>query len=131
MRLLPKKEVTNRLSKENDELVDRNIRLRKLEKDILKRLDTIKEDYTPEKIKRLKEFENFVRDITEKKSKLLEELNAVGKMIEQKKETYYAMINANDALEEKLYKLKEQEKKLDLRQTFVEDLEEKFRAKQT
>lgn len=130
MKLLARKEAQIGLRKENETLLDTNIRLRQAERNVLERLNSAKENYDPEKMKALKDFEIFVSDINDKKSKLLEELNAYGKLIEERKEIYYGLIQKQDLLDEKLHQVAEENKKLDLREAFVVDLEKKFREKQ-
>ena len=129
MRLLSKKSAEVEIKKSNEELIETNIRLRKFEKDIRERLNTIREDYEPDKVRKLKEFEAFCLDIQNKKSKLLEELSSLQKAIDDKKELYYGLIAKNDALAEKEHKISESAKKLDLRLLFVEDLEKKWQER--
>lgn len=130
MKLLSKTSATATLKKQNEDLIETNIRLRKYEKDVIERLNAIKENYEPDKVAKLKEFEAFCQDILQKKSKLLEELKGIEQAIEKKKELYYALIAKDDALAEKLHHVKEEEKKLDLRVAFVDELERKFQEKQ-
>lgn len=125
MKLLQKTDANARIKKDNEELIDTNIRLRKYANIITKRLNSIKETYEPEKVKLLQDFERFARDLVEKKSVLLQELTAIETLIQQKKEIYYGLIEKQDILDERIYVLKEQEKKLNLRQAFVEELENK------
>lgn len=126
MKLLSKTSAHAEIKKENEVLIDTNIRLRKIEKEIRERLNTIKEDYAPDKVKRLQEFERFCKGINDKKSKLLEELSGIEIAITKRKELYYGLVEKQDLLDEKLHNLKEKESKLDLRVAFVEDLEKKW-----
>lgn len=130
MKLLSKTLARSAVKKENDELIETNIRLRQYWQEITNKLNTIKETYEPDKLRLLKDFEQFVKDITLKKEKLLAELHDIEKLIADRKEIYYGLIAKQDTLEEKIYQANEQEKKLAMRQAFVEDLEEKWRAKQ-
>ncbi len=130
MKLLAKKDAQEGIKKNNEDLIGSNVRLREMEKQVIKRLNEAKSNYDPEKVKALKEFEQFVADINEKKSKLLEELNAYSKLIEERKDTYYGLIEKADELDEKLHQVKEANKKLDLREAFVVDLERKIRERQ-
>ena len=127
MKLLDRKEAQSKVKKDNDELILSNIRLRKLWQEITNKLNTIKENYNPDKLKILREFETFCKDILEKKSKLLEELMGIQKEIEKKKDIYFGVIAKQDLLDEKIYQMKEQEKKLDMREAFVGELEKKQR----
>ena len=127
MKLLTPIKAKEQTRKENDRLAEENIRLRIIEKKIRERLNTIREDYTPEKVKRLKEFEDFCTDIMNKKSLLLKELAEITSAVEQKKELYYGLASKGDELIEKEHKLNEREKKLDLRLLFVEELESKWK----
>ena len=130
MKLLTRKEATQGLKKSNDELLGTNIRLREMEKQVLKRLNEAKANYDPEKMKALKDFEQFTADLMEKKSKLLKELNAYDKLIEERKELYYGLVEKADKLLEEEYKIEEAHKKLDLRESFIVDLERRIREKQ-
>ena len=127
MKLLDQKEAQSKVKKDNDELILSNIRLRHLWQDITIKLNTIKESYQPEKLKILQEFETFCKDILGKKAKLLEELQGIENEIKKKKDLYFEIIQKQDALDEKIYQMKEQEKKLDMRELFVSELEKKQR----
>ena len=130
MKLLQKSEAHLKIKKDNEELVEMNIRLRKYLKDITERLNTIKDDYKPDKVKKLRDFEEFCADIQARKSKLLEELSEVERMIERKKETFYGLVAKQDFLEERSYQIKEKENKLNLRESFVTQLEKSWQEKQ-
>ena len=127
MKLLDQKEAQSKVKKDNDELILSNIRLRHLWQDITIKLNTIKESYQPEKLKILQEFETFCKDILGKKARLLEELQGIENEIKKKKDLYFEIIQKQDALDEKIYQMKEQEKKLDMRELFVSELEKKQR----
>lgn len=127
MKLLDCKEAQSKVKKDNDELILSNIRLRKLLQEITNKLNTIKENYNPAKLKILQEFEIFSKDILEKKSKLLEELQGIENEIVKKKDIYYGLIVKQDLLDEKIYQIREQERKLDLREAFIGELEKKQR----
>lgn len=129
MKLLNRTEAQSSIKKQNEELIESNIRLRTFWKDITGKLQRVKDDYEPEKMAKLKEFEQFCKDLLVKKSKLLGEMTTLQKEIDIKKEIYYGMIAKQDALDEKVYEMKEMEKKLQLRETFVLDLEERWRTK--
>lgn len=130
MKLLTRTDAKEQTRKENERLAEENIRLRVIEKKVRERLNTIREDYSPEKVKRLKEFEDFCADILKKKSVLLKELAEIAKAVEQKKELYYGLAAKGDELLEKEHKLNEREKKLDLRLLFVEELESKWKEEE-
>jgi len=51
--------------------------LRKYWQEITSKLNTIRDSYDPDKLKVLKDFEDFVKDFQLKKSKLLEELQGI------------------------------------------------------
>lgn len=129
MKLLAKSSADRKIKAENDELVDRNIHLRSLEREVVDRLNTVKESYEPDKLAKLKEFELFVKDIGIRKAKLLEEIVALDTLITEKKDLYYGLITKQDALDERLVDIKEQERKLSLREAFVVDLEQRWKAK--
>lgn len=130
MKTLSKVSAQAKIKQDNDALIATNIRLRKYESDIIARLNSIKETYEPEKLERLKEFERFCKDIQAKESKLLLELAQIDKAISDKKDVYYGLIEKSDLLQEQEHQITESNKKLELRQTFVEDLEQKWRNKQ-
>lgn len=130
MKLLSRKEAQGSLRKENNDLVDTNLRLRAYEKAITERLQTLKDDYEPEKVAKLKEFEAFVKDITTKKTKLLREVEALDEVIKAKKDVYYGLIAKQDSLDEKGYEMEQEKINLNLRKLFVEDLEQKWREKE-
>ena len=127
MKLLSKSAADSKLKRDNDSLVEINIRLRKYEKEITTRLNNIRDTYEPEKLQRLKEYEAYCKDILEKKAQLLEEFTGIQELIKQKKEQYYSLIEKEDALLEKAYLIEEGNKKLRLRELFVTDLEAKWR----
>ncbi len=130
MKLLAKDIAQSKIKKNNDELVDVNIRLRKSYAEIISRLNTAKLNYEPEKIKAYEDFERFCKELKVKKSKLLEELNMLEAEIERKKDLYYGLIAKQDQLDEKVYQINEKEKKLDLREKFILDIEQKIQNKQ-
>lgn len=129
MKLLSQKDVQSSKKKENEALIETNIRLRKFYKDITDKLNVVRENYEPEKVAKLKDFEEFCKDLISKKSKLLEEFNVLERAIKEKKELYYGLIEKQDELEEKIYQVNEAHKKLDLREAFVVDLEQKWKEK--
>jgi len=130
MRLLTKTKARRGIKRENEVLIESNLRLDDYHKLITHKLNTIKDDYEPEKLKILEEFEAFCVEQQVKREKVLGELSAIQKMIEDKKEVYYGLIEKQDALEEKQHQLDEENKKLNLREAFVLDLEQKWRNKQ-
>ena len=123
MKLLPQKAVQSKKRLENDELISENIRLRKYYQDIVQKLNTIKDTYEPDKLKRLEDFENFCKELTVKRSKLLEEVAGLDKLIADKKELYFGLIGKMDALDERVYQVKERERKADMRESFIGELE--------
>lgn len=130
MKVLSKPAAERKIKVENEELVSRNIRLRQFERTITNRLNTIKDSYEPDKLQKLKEFEEFCKQINIKREKLLKELTGIQQLIEEKKELYYALITKSDALEERAYQIREEGEKLRLREAFVSDLEAKWQEKQ-
>lgn len=130
MKLLPPPEVHSKKKLENDTLIESNIRLRQVNVSLTHKLNTIKDDYEPDKLRLLKEFEEFVKDNQAKRAELLKELAGIQKAIAEAKEIYYGYIEKKDKLMELEYKISEENKKLDLRETFVLDLEKKWRDKQ-
>lgn len=129
MKLLSKQSATSKSKQDNDNLIETNIRLRKYWGEITHKLNTVKESYEPEKVAKLKEFEEFSKDILSKKSKLLEELNGIERMIKDKKEIYFGLIEKMDLLDEQKYQAEEVIKKANLREAFVVDLETKWKEK--
>ena len=74
MKLLSKTEARSKKKRENDALIESNIRLRKFHKDITTKLNNVKDSYDPEKLEKLKDFEKFCEDLKTKRTKILEEL---------------------------------------------------------
>lgn len=128
MKLLKKSEVRTEMSKRNDLLIDESIRLHKGYKSLVSKFNSAKEDYSPEKLKALKEFEAFKADLTQKKSILLQELSSIEKAIEEKKELYYGLVEKQDVLIERIHNANERETKLDLREKFISQIEEKWKT---
>lgn len=129
MKLFSKKESKTKTELENKEILDTNIRLRATHRRLLRDMNESKADYGSDKIRALREFNEFCRDLTEKKNKLLGEYKVIEEMVEKRKEVYYGMITKQDELEERIYQNSEREKKIDLRERFVEDLEKKWMTK--
>lgn len=129
MKLLSKQSATSKLKQDNDNLVETNIRLRKFEGEVIRRLNTAKENYEPEKMAALKEFELFCKDILTKKALLLKELNGIEKAVKDQKELYFGLIEKSDLLDEQRYQAEEVIKKANLREAFVVDLETKWKEK--
>lgn len=130
MKLLSVKEARSKKKQENDALIDSNVRLRKYYQTIIEKLNNVRDTYEPEKLKKLDDYEKFCANISEKRSKLLEELAHWQKLLESTKETYYGFVEKMDKLEEREYQINEENQKLNLREAFVKDLEEKWRNKQ-
>lgn len=130
MKLLSRAEAQATKKQENEALIASNIRLREYWKDIMGKLNTLKDDYEPEKVAELRKFEIFVQEIQGKKSKLLEKLAMIQREIEKSKEIYYGYIAKKDELAEMEYRIREENKKLDLREIFITDLEKKWQSKQ-
>lgn len=125
MKLLSKQEVKSSLAKQNEELLETNLRLRKSIKEATSVMRNVKQDYTEDRAKKLQEFDKFCAELNEKKSKLLGEMNTLEKAIADKKDLYYGLVAKQDALEEKMYRAEERSAKLDLREGFVKQLEER------
>lgn len=130
MKLLHKTEARSRAKLENEELIASNIRLRQYWQGITERLNNVKDNYEQDKLEKRAEFERFCQDIEVKRTKLLTELAAIQKLVNDTKEIYYGYIEKKDRLAEMEYRIQEENKKLDLREAFVVDLEEKIRNKQ-
>lgn len=127
MKLLQKNEARLKSKKDNEDLIEQNIRLRKYLKTVNDKLAKVQDDYGEEKLKRLADFEKFCAEINERKSKLLKEVVDIEKQIEKKKDIYYGYIEKSDALTEKLYVMQKKEEQLNLRENFVKELEKKQR----
>jgi hypothetical protein len=127
MKLLSKNESRLKGKKDNEDLIEQNIRLRKYLKDATDKLSKVLDDYGEEKLKRLSDFEKFCVELNEKKSKALKELVDIEKQIEKKKDIYYGFIEKSDALTEKIHIMQKKEDQLNLRENFVKELEKKQR----
>lgn len=125
MKLLNPQEAHIRVKKDNETLIESNIRLRQYFKNIVQKLNVVKNDYTQDKFTKLRDFDEFVSDLTIKKAKLLKEYSDLEKSIELKKEIYYGLIEKQDKLEEQIYQANQREEKLNLRESFVKQLENK------
>jgi len=130
MKLLSTTDARNKKKLENDALIDSNIRLREYYQGITQKLNTIKESYEPDKLQKLKEFEQFCKDLEVRREKVLTELAQWQKLVADTKEMYYSLVTKQDHLQEVKYRIEEENKKLNLRESFVLDLEEKWRNKQ-
>jgi len=130
MKLLSLTDVKSKKKLENDALIESNIRLRSYHSTIVNKLNTIKDNYDSDKIEKLREFETYCNDIAIKREKLLEELANWQKLVADTKEIYYGFIARKDELQEKEYQIEEENKKLNLREIFINDLENKWRNKQ-
>ena len=130
MKLLTKNLAETEIKRENEELLSTNIRLRKFWQEITQKLNNARDNYEPEKMRALKDYEDFCKTLLAKKSELLKELQGIRNEIEKKKEIYFGMIEKQDLLQEKAYQIKEEGEKLRLRESFVEDLERKWQEKQ-
>lgn len=126
MKLLTKDQAYSKKKTENDALIESNIRLQKREKDVLTRMNNLKSNYDPEKLKAYVEYQGYVEDLNKKKSALLAEFTKVEELLNDKKESYYLLLEREDELIEKIYLANEREKKLDLREGFIKDIEKKI-----
>lgn len=126
MKLLSRPQAKKSIEKENQDLIESNIRLRKLEKEALSRINSAKSDYSSDKLKVLRDFEVFTKEINEKKSELLKELTDIQTEIDRKKDIYYGLVIKQDELEEKTYEITERERKVELREKFVKQIEDKL-----
>ena len=129
MKLLPKTEARSRAKLENEELIASNIRLRQYLQGITQKLNNVKDSYDPEKVQKLQEFERFCKELEVQRTKLLTELAGIQKLVNDTKDIYYGYIQKKDQLAETEYKIQEENKKLDLREAYVVDLEARFREK--
>ena len=129
MKLLPKTEARSRAKLENEELIASNIRLRQYLQGITQKLNNVKDSYEPEKVQKLQEFERFCKELEVQRTKLLTELAGIQKLVNDTKDIYYGYIQKKDQLAETEYKIQEENKKLDLREAYVVDLEARFREK--
>lgn len=124
MKLLSKPEIKSRIQLNNDELLATNSRLRKIYVELLAKINNTKVNYS--KDEKAQEFERFCADILQKKSILISEIKDLENDIERKKEIIYGLIEKQDALQEKEFEMKEREKKLDLREGFITNVEQKI-----
>ena len=127
MKLLSPQNAKNEKKKENEDLVDMNIRLREYYQRIVEKLNGVKDDYSQDKLERLKDFEKFCIEIQGKKDILLRELKGIEEHIKQRKDVYYGLIAKQDALDEREHTARAHEENLKLREEFVKELERKQR----
>lgn len=126
MRLFSKSEVDNFKRKENEELLDKNGRLRNFLEKGIKKLNTLQDNYEPEKLKKQKEFEDFVTKINLKKDVLLKELKTLADMIEKNKEIVDSIMDRQDALDEREYIVSKREENVKKRENFIKEVESKM-----
>lgn len=124
MKLLTKPELKSNLHKQNEDLIETNIRLRKIYQELLTGINSIKRVY--DKDKELQDFSRFCEELNQKKSKLLKEYKDLETSIESKKEILFGLVEKQDELIEKEYQVKERESKLDLREVFIKQVENKI-----
>ena len=124
MKLLTKPELKSNLHKQNEDLIETNIRLRKIYQELTTGINSVRK--TINKDKELQDFERFCNELNEKRSKLLKEYKDLEASIESKKEILFGLVEKQDELVEKEYQLKEREIKLDLRESFIKNVENKI-----
>lgn len=124
MKLLSKPELKSKLHKQNEDLIETNIRLRKIHQELLTGINSVKK--VNDKDKELQDFNKFCEELIQKKSKLLKEYSDLETSIESKKEILFGLVEKQDELIEKEYQLNEREKKLDLREIFIKNVESKI-----
>lgn len=129
MKIFAKQDAHLKIKLDSEQLIEQNIRVRKNYEETVRKINSAKLSYDKDKLKAMEEFDKFVKDITKKKSLLLEELAKIEQQIEQKKELYYSLITKQDLLEEKMYQMQEKERKLDIRESYVGELEKNFNNK--
>jgi len=125
MKLLSRPEAQSLKQKENERVLDESVRLQRIHRTLTAKLAQAKDNYDPEKVQALKDFEEFCRDLDAKRSKKLAELKAIDEAIDQRKDLYYGLVAKSDLLIEREATLNEREKKLDLREAFISQLEQK------
>lgn len=124
MKLLSKPELKSKLHKQNEDLIETNVRLRKIHQELLTGINSVKK--ANDKDKELQDFSKFCEELNQKKSKLLKEYKDLEENIESKKEILLGLVEKQDELIEKEYQLKERENKLDLREAFIKNVESKI-----
>lgn len=129
MQLLSPKDATPRLRKEIDEQVDTASRLSKIIRAKRIELDSLEANYDPKTLKAKREFEDFCRDLQDRKSKLLQGLTEIEAEIEKKKDIYFGLVAKQDALEEREHAVSERERKCELRENLISELERQWKAK--
>ena len=127
MKLLTKPELKSKLHKQNEDLIETNVKLRKTHQELLNGINSIQKVY--DKDKELQDFSKFCEELNQKKSKLLKEYKDLETSIETKKEILFGLVEKQDELIEREYELKEREKKLDLREIFIKQIENKIYAR--
>ncbi len=107
------------LTRKNEKLIASLKKILALQKDI---------DFDADKAKKVKEYMQWCEDLQGKQSKELENLKAYQKLVEEKKEEYYKLLQAKDAIEDKITDLKEELKKLEIQVGFTKQILEKQNA---
>lgn len=120
MKIFSKQDVHQKIKRDNDLLIQDNLRLRKKNETLHKSNTGI--DYN----KAEQDFKKFIAEINDKRQKMLLELEELQKAIDLRKDIYYGLVEKQDILEERIYKLEQKEKQLDARERFVNQLETNF-----
>lgn len=131
MKLLSKPDAQSKIKKANEQDLETSLRLRTLIREQRQELATLREDYEPEKIAKKAEYDTFCKEIQAKKEKLLRELSAIEQEIAAKKDLYFGLVAKQDALEERLYQTQERERKVELRENFISEIERQWSTKTT
>lgn len=124
MKLLSKPELKSRLHKENEDLIETNQRLRKIYKEWLIKLNSVKNEYSKDKER--EDFDRLCLEFGRKKSELLKELSDLQERVNGKREVVDELIEKQDEIQEREYRVKEMETKLNLRESFIKQVENKM-----
>lgn len=112
MHLLQKEEIEAKRKNNARELTIKTEKLVSSYKKVLALQNDI--HFDADKAKKIRDYEIWCADLQVKQSKELERLKVYEKLVEDTKEDYYQRLGLKDALDEKIFNLKEEITKLDL-----------------
>lgn len=128
MKLLSKQESYSTEKKQREKLVFESSSISQYYKNMLTKLGSLKADYSDDRLKAQKEFDVFQKDLNSKKETLLKELKIISDEIELKKSILYGLIDKQDLLTEKSIVLDRKKEQLDMRESYVGELENKIKS---
>lgn len=126
MKLFKREEIEAKRHNQTRELILKNEKLiSSLKKTLALQKDI---EFDAEKAKKVKDYMQWCEDLQKKQSKELANLETYKKLAEDKKEEYYRIVEAKDALEDKIISLKEESERLSLQVKWKQEIVSKSHA---